>query len=565
MLECIEKLGACHKLTVLNLRENYIDYINNLECCPQLWKIDLANNQVRNLEGFSRFLALGSLILCNNNLSWNSLAKIRHMHILELSLHGNPELECTAYYRFHVIDCLPHIWTLDGRVITSTERVQVKQFFHDSALGKNPTRHKLVSRPFTPTALKQIRQNGVFGERTKQLMLSFPEGGVRNSDMDYRRLGYLGYNLQEDLLIEGLESERIAKVMAHNERILEELLAARQHDRYRCGRVLLLLVGSLEFAIPTQLMAEALGETGLGNFGNLPVMQLFMLPKEARCTITCLLLNAVKVDRDAGKQGGLSDKMYVAVHNVMFRLVKKSQGGVSAYKKVVRRELNATKMGRRLVASEVIQLLAYVPNFFEFLMNDQGLLQLVLVASPNDGTKNKIIRMLKQMHDGETEVQKIYRDAANIVLSAVKESTSLSPGRDVISRQEAFLLNTCKALPRRPPSLPIFSADYLSSGKSTPDLRPTRVTSCRGIQKNLKVQARLGDQVLLGALNIAKIIAMPESDLLLVQMDRIPAETCGMMKTVKDQKDHYLYVDRKDLEWDFQCGYWRPIGTVGDM
>jgi len=30
-------------------------------------------------------------------------------------------------------------------------------------------------------------------------------------------------------------------------------------------------------------------------------MQLFMLPKEARCTITCLLLNAVKVDRDAGK------------------------------------------------------------------------------------------------------------------------------------------------------------------------------------------------------------------------------------------------------------------------
>jgi len=45
----------------------------------------------------------------------------------------------------------------------------------------------------------------------------------------------------------------------------------------------------------------------------------------------------------------------------------------------------------------------------------------------------------------------------------------------------------------------------------------------------------------------------------------LTAETCGMMKTVKDQKDHYLYVDRKDLEWDFQCGYWRPIGTVGDM
>ena len=45
---------------------------------------------------------------------------------------------------------------------------------------------------------------------------------------------------------------RIAKVMAHNERILEELLAARQHDRYRCGRVLLLLVVCMAYITSRQ-------------------------------------------------------------------------------------------------------------------------------------------------------------------------------------------------------------------------------------------------------------------------------------------------------------------------
>lgn len=81
-------------------------------------------------------------------LTGMSCKKIRHVHILDLSLHGNHKLEMDAYYRMHVIDSLPLVWMLDGRIITSAERAQVEQFFKDSALSDRPVRHKLPKNHF---------------------------------------------------------------------------------------------------------------------------------------------------------------------------------------------------------------------------------------------------------------------------------------------------------------------------------------------------------------------------------------------------------------------------------
>ncbi|XP_071954199.1 uncharacterized protein [Antedon mediterranea] len=116
----IEWLSLCPKLQSLNLRNNYIDIVCNLTSCNQLWNIDLANNRITNLEGLSRFVALGCLNLSNNSLTWTELRKIQHLQILDVYLHGNVKLENDPNYRIHVIDVLPNIWTLDGRMITST-------------------------------------------------------------------------------------------------------------------------------------------------------------------------------------------------------------------------------------------------------------------------------------------------------------------------------------------------------------------------------------------------------------------------------------------------------------
>lgn len=52
---------------------------------------------MKSLEGLFSVAAFGTLVLANNDLDWNELQKIRHVHILDLSLHGNHKLEMDAY------------------------------------------------------------------------------------------------------------------------------------------------------------------------------------------------------------------------------------------------------------------------------------------------------------------------------------------------------------------------------------------------------------------------------------------------------------------------------------
>ena len=55
------------------------------------------------LTGLQRFVALGTLVLSNNDIGWAELAKIRHLHILDLYLHGNAKLEKDPYCKIFVI------------------------------------------------------------------------------------------------------------------------------------------------------------------------------------------------------------------------------------------------------------------------------------------------------------------------------------------------------------------------------------------------------------------------------------------------------------------------------
>lgn len=96
-LVSLERLELCPKLQTAIVRGNKIESVPDLRCCPQLWKIDLANNVVRSLEGLISVAAFGTLILANNDLDWNELQKIRHVHVLDLCLHGNQKLEMDAY------------------------------------------------------------------------------------------------------------------------------------------------------------------------------------------------------------------------------------------------------------------------------------------------------------------------------------------------------------------------------------------------------------------------------------------------------------------------------------
>ncbi|RNA12827.1 leucine-rich repeat-containing 46 [Brachionus plicatilis] len=46
-------------------------------------------HQIKNLEGFSKFMAIGTLNLHGNEFNWTELERIRHLHIVDFIASNN--------------------------------------------------------------------------------------------------------------------------------------------------------------------------------------------------------------------------------------------------------------------------------------------------------------------------------------------------------------------------------------------------------------------------------------------------------------------------------------------
>ncbi|XP_064625626.1 uncharacterized protein LOC135486618 isoform X2 [Lineus longissimus] len=558
----IEKLNLCPKLQTLILRGNTISEVENLSYCSQLWKLDLGNNKVKCLDGLSSFVAIGTLTLSNNDLTWQELAKVRHLHILDLSLDGNPRLDKDPYYRLHVIDCLPNVWMLDGRIISSAERLQVEYFFQDSALADHPVRHKLSKEQFVPTSMQNIHVNGVYGDRTTHMWRRFPANGPLNIDIDYRRLKYVSFTVQEDLTLEDRYSGRNLKILKHSHNFLEELLNVRDQDKERSNMLLLLLVASLEFALPTQLVQKSLDTAKLAKMGKVLTMDLFLLPRDIRCCIVSILISAVKLDKDNGQEGGLYNKLYLCLYYTVSELIKLQHADRIA-KKSPKRDKPENPLYddyKSLLASEVVQLLCIVPVFFDYIDKDVGVMNLICTATGDMQMIDKLSRLVEQIPN-TLDTKRVYEQIAEHLLKAMQYHASKLFTRTYKNfKMDKHL--TAKALPKRPQSTPLHSADFLSVGQSIPDRK--RVQSSKTTKQELSKPPDIGDRLLLGPQNVGRIVSLPELDIALVQMDVIPTANGSMVSTVKNSDEHFTYVDLKHVRWDPQSGFWRPLNTVGD-
>ena len=49
---------------------------------------------MKSLIGIGQFPSLGGLFLSYNDLNWREVNRLHHMHILRLTLIGNPQLDC---------------------------------------------------------------------------------------------------------------------------------------------------------------------------------------------------------------------------------------------------------------------------------------------------------------------------------------------------------------------------------------------------------------------------------------------------------------------------------------
>ncbi|XP_072023984.1 uncharacterized protein [Amphiura filiformis] len=566
----LEKLQQCPKLQTLILRGNAIEIVHNLESCHQLWRLDLGNNKICNLDGLSKFMAFGELNLSNNDLNWAELRKIRHMHILHLSLHGNKRMEKDPYYRIHVIDSLPNVWVLDGRIITSAERIQVQQFFQDSALTERPVRHKLTREQFVPTSMKKIQVDGIYGERTSHFMRRFPTHGSLNVDTDRRRVQYLAENLQRELQLES-KHRKSDKELNYSDDLLQGLLKVRPEDRDRCNVLLILLVASLEFALPTFLVQETLAAATISTIGNCDTIELFLMPRDHRCQVTSLLLSAVKVDRDSKEDGGLYDKLYLCLYYTVTELIKKwhlEHPGPNTPKS---RKVNAIyKEYKSLLAAEVVQLFCIVPVFFDYITKDSGTMRLVSMATSDSEMVDKVAALVERIRIEGGTTHRTIEEVAELLINTIHRNTKHVLKRKIpLNSSSTYVLSTPNAIPRRPMSSPVRASFFLTTGQHAPERAASALPSTAHsprrhvVAKEIRTPA-LGDKVLLGPQNLAFIIALPEPDVGLVQMESIPVPNGSVVSFTKDIEQHFAYVDLTLVTWDRQHGYWKPKGMTGD-
>ncbi|KAK0052131.1 hypothetical protein Bpfe_018461 [Biomphalaria pfeifferi] len=563
----LEHLDQCENLHWLKARNNNLESDEGLENLKQLWYLDLSNNSICFLNALSRYLALGTVILSNNNLKWIDLEKIRHAHFLSISLHGNPELDSDPYYRIHVIDCLPLIWDLDGRLVTVMERIHVNQFFIDTALTSHPIRHKM-GKTFRTTAVKNIGIMGVVSKQCKYIYSKFPMSEKHTKHTDERRLRYLTHMIQEDILSWASELDKkdpILNTITGN--FLENLLEQRQTDTERCNMFLLLLVISLEYQLPTSLIRSSLNVSQLETIGNVNIMSYFLLPPIYRTRVICLLLNAAKVDRDnnVNNTGGLYPQLFMSLYYAVDRLIWISQTSESNQKKV--KPVPYTTDYKALMAGEAVALMLNIPKFLRLLCSgDTGVANLILTATGNYTLVDEAQEELIKAEDVFNELP--MRQAHKVVRERIQEA--IYKRMDAIDIKMADIpvgdryLALSDCLPIRPLHSVIWASEFLTKGMTIPKLDPPILNPAREAAKTKPQEPKIGDKLLLGPQVIGDITMLLKGEIALAKIDGVPVANGAIESKVKDSEAHYTYVDLKALCYATDIGMWRPKSTEGD-
>ncbi|XP_006824821.1 uncharacterized protein LOC102807247, partial [Saccoglossus kowalevskii] len=220
-----------------------------------------------------------------------------------------------------------------------------------------------------------------------------------------------------------------------------------------------------------------------------------------------------------------------------------------------------------LLAAEVVQLLCIVPAFFDFIEKDNGIINLLIAATSDNSIIHKIGNIVDKARSNKNDVRRLYEDLAKFILQCIQRNAKNVINKQISPRsQSKFVLSN--GLPKRPHSSPIYSplstSDYIAKGRSTPDHRRVRPLTARKWKEFDTIKTpMLGDKVLAGPQNVGYIIALPELDIALIQMDAVPAPNGAVGVLPKNIEAHYNYMDMKQLEWN-RSGYWRPKGTIGD-
>eukprot|EP00043_Microstomoeca_roanoka_P019138 m.211945 g.211945 ORF g.211945 m.211945 type:complete len:728 (+) comp16943_c0_seq3:296-2479(+) len=266
-LTTIEKLDRYTDLERLILRSNLITRIPAIGC-PNLWYIDLSNNQLNDVDGLAAFICLGYLVLPGNRLSIESISKLRDVQIMWAMFYGNP-IESDPLYRERVAVALPHLWSLDGRLISWQER------------------QRALKKVQPPTIGLARRQQPLRSAKAIEMIRSLPVSGFHTRDIDWRRLLFMALDLQDMMTNDDVGISHPANAVVHH--VLQGATSSQ------LNLLALLLVGTFDYALPEDLVVAMLRTADVYTISNHDTRIMFYAPARVRCLINSIFAAACNV------------------------------------------------------------------------------------------------------------------------------------------------------------------------------------------------------------------------------------------------------------------------------
>ena len=521
-LKRITGLSACPNIEIVIANNNEIDTLMDLSGCRQLWKLDVSCNELKDLCGFEKFTAFGTLIASCNLLNWMELAKISHLDILSLCLIGNVNLEGDTNYRRHVIKCLPKIWSLDGELVTSEERSEVNCFFQKTAYTARPVRVKVPSHHFIPTFRKQECSSTVHGRRTADKCKYFGKTEVHNELLDHRRLQYLCKNFHTDFLLESLNEPACD--------FLQGCLKMRDESLEKLNMFVLLLVSSLAFSIPKTLMALALQVIGMTDAELAICNAILKLPCQLRTDLNSLLFSFTKLH---GSGEGMTSKLYTTMRYMNNNFIKVAYGDT---------DVEIDIKHQHVLAAETVQIFCLVPQLSSYL-GDDNVIRILISATLNNNIQIEASKLLSN-HD----VKQAKENLVEFITLQIKE----------VKEKSYFADDNCWSETRPESTLGLTPSyrgitDVKSFSRTRPSTAPPMLT-----QFKHEKPPSVGDRVLLGPQRLGHIVSKPDVKVVLVQIDSLSSSKFLQADYIgsTDNKNSLFYVRKEDLEWDAKFNSW---------
>ncbi|CAF3333891.1 unnamed protein product [Rotaria sp. Silwood1] len=535
-------------LQILICNGNSLTTLAGVEYIKHLWKLDVGNNQIRSLQHLSRFIALGSLILSNNNITWIELQHIRHMFILDLRLDGNPSLDADPNYRQHVLDCLPRIWMCDGIFVSTAERNQVDEFFTQSSLTQKPVRRKLARDIFMPTNLKDRSINGLFGAKATELFARFPMNCFVNSELDRKRIKHLAYTIQDLLLTEMKydDEKRHDEFLTENRHMLLQMIDLRQTHIEEFNMFLILLITDILFQLPGELLHNVLDVTHIKIIGNLNIPNIFSSSEQLKCMIASLVHAGARLDRDENHPSAFYDKLFNSLSVVLTHQVRQLS---SSNTQSVHPNPGLISEAKSMVCLEVMQVLIMCPSFYTLIDNTSvnAILKQALYRSPAYGSIKDVLESFNtDQKTGEEQKELLSSIIGNILKMAIRT------------------LSTKRIKKINEPLPAVYDTTTPEIENSNRRLQEQTISSPKSSQRtNVNRVPAIGDRILTAPQSFGRIVTLPDAEIAMIQLDHVLAHN-GAMISSGSANEHTTYVNMNNFEWDPSHEYWKPKFASGD-